>query len=237
MTEFEALASFYTVVDSRRDVRSEFTGGAVDPDALVRILAAAHRAPSVGMSQPWDFVIVKSRTTRALFRDHVESERDNFAALLTEERSETFAAIKIEGILEATMGIVVTYDPSRGGARVLGRNTIDETGIFSVCLAIENLWLAATAEGYGVGWVSFYREEFLADLVDLPSPLRPVAWLCFGPVTGLQEVPDLERFGWRNRSPLRVALHSEKYSNPIDVDVDIDQRSLDAPFRSILRRK
>jgi 5,6-dimethylbenzimidazole synthase len=201
----------YDVINRRRDTRREFTGQPVDPDALERVLAAAHCAPSVGMSQPWDFVLVRSPQTLAAFRSHVAEERDAFASTLSGERAETFDRIKVEGIVESGLGIVVGYDPSRGGPNVLGRHAIADAGLYSVVCAIQNLWLAATAEGLGVGWVSFYREEFLRDLVGFPAHVRPVAWLCVGPVSELPEVPDLERFGWRHRSPLAGVLHEERY--------------------------
>ncbi len=204
-------AALYDVMRRRRDVRREFTGGPLDEEVLTRVLAAAHSAPSVGMSQPWDFVVVRDEATRERFRDHVSSERDTFAASLPEERRATFDRIKVEGILESSAGIVVTYDPRRGGPQVLGRHAIDDAGLYSTCLAIQNLWLAATVEGLGVGWVSFYREPFLADLLDIPGPVRPIAWLCLGPVTHVETVPDLERHGWRERRPLDHAIHHETY--------------------------
>ncbi len=206
------LAAFYHVVSSRRDVRAEFIDEAVDPNVLLRVLSAAHAAPSVGMSQPWDFILIDSPRIKDEFYNHVVAEREVFARKLTVERQEIFTPIKIEGIKEAALGVVVTYDPSRGGNRILGRNTVDETGIFSACLAIENLWLAATAEGYGVGWVSFYREEFLANLLGVDSPVRPIAWLCFGPVSHLEGIPDLERFGWRSRRPLADAVYWNSFT-------------------------
>ncbi|MFE0028517.1 5,6-dimethylbenzimidazole synthase [Amycolatopsis sp. NPDC059021] len=209
MTELEA---FYETLYRRRDVRGEFTGAPIDDDVLHRILSAAHAAPSVGLSQPWDFVLVRDVTTREAFAKHVHDERDVFASSLAEERAGTFQKIKIEGILDATLGIVVTYDPARGAPDVLGRHAIADAGLYSVCLAIQNLWLAATAEGLGVGWVSFYREPFLADLLGIPGGIRPVAWLCVGPVTALAEVPDLERHGWRSRRPLTAALHHERFT-------------------------
>jgi len=205
----------YDAVNRRRDTRAEFTGELVSDEVLRRVLSAAHAAPSVGMSQPWDFVLVRDEETRRRFREHVAHERDVFAESLDGERAETFARIKIEGILESGLGIVVGYDPTRGGPAVLGRHAIADAGLYSVCLAIENLWLAATAEGLGVGWVSFYREEFLADLVGLPDGVRPIAWLCVGPVAGLPDVPDLERFGWRHRSPLDSVLHGDRYGSPV----------------------
>jgi 5,6-dimethylbenzimidazole synthase len=201
----------YDVIARRRDVRAEFSGEAVDLGQLRRILQAAHEAPSVGHSQPWDFVLVFDEDRRAEFADHVETERQTFAEQLEGERRETFERIKVEGIRESGLGVVVTYDESRGGQHVLGRHAIADTGLYSTCLAIQNLWLAATAEGLGVGWVSFYREEFLADLVGLPEGVRPVAWLCLGPVRHLQAVPDLVRHGWRRGRSLDEAIHLESW--------------------------
>jgi len=201
----------YDVIARRRDVRAEFSGETVDLGALRRVLEAAHHAPSVGHSQPWDFVLVFDDRTREAFAEHVETERQTFAAELPPERRETFERIKVEGIRESGLGVVVTYDESRGGQHVLGRHAIADTGLYSTCLAIQNLWLAATAEGLGVGWVSFYREEFLADLVGLPDGVRPVAWLCLGPVTELREVPDLVRHGWRRGRSLDEAVHLDSW--------------------------
>lgn len=205
------MNELYDVINRRRDTRREFTGEPVDPAVLERVLAAAHCAPSVGLSQPWDFVLVRSAATLAAFRDHVAHEREVFAASLPPERADAFGRIKVEGVVESGLGVVVGYDPDRGGPHVLGRHAIADAGLYSVVCAIQNLWLAATAEGLGVGWVSLYREEFLRDLVGLPARVRPVAWLCVGAVAGLPEVPDLERFGWRHRSPLAEVLHEERY--------------------------
>lgn len=207
------MNDLYDVINRRRDTRREFTGERVCADALERVLAAAHCAPSVGMSQPWDFVLVRSPSTLASFRAHVASERDVFASTLSGERAEAFDRIKVEGIVESGLGIVVGYDSSRGGPNVLGRHAIADAGLYSVVCAIQNLWLAATAEGLGVGWVSFYREEFLRGLVGFPAHVRPVAWLCVGTLSELAEVPDLERFGWRHRSPLAEVLHEERYQS------------------------
>jgi 5,6-dimethylbenzimidazole synthase len=206
------LSEFYDVLNRRRDVRGEFTGAPLDPEVLHRVLAAAHAAPSVGLTQPWDFVLVRDPVTRAAFAEHVHGERAVFADSLQGKRSDTFSRIKIEGVMESGLGIVVTYDPKRGSPDVLGRHAIADAGLYSVCLAIQNLWLAATAEGLGVGWVSFYREQFLADLVGVPDGVRPVAWLCVGAVSELAEAPDLERHGWRRRRPLAAAIHEERFS-------------------------
>ena len=206
----------YETMFRRRDVRGQFTGEPVDQPTLWRVLAAAHAAPSVGLSQPWDFVVVDDLQLKERFAAHVRDERERFAATLDPEKAEVFAGIKIEGILESSVSIVVTYDPERGRPAVLGRHTIDDAGLYSVCLAIQNLWLAATAEAWGVGWVSFYDEGVLSDLVALPSQIRPVAWLCVGPVTHLEETPDLERHGWRTRRPLETAVHHNVWDHHTD---------------------
>jgi 5,6-dimethylbenzimidazole synthase len=205
------LAGLYETIHRRRDVRGQFTGASLAPEVLERVLVAAHAAPSVGLSQPWDFVVVEDLVTRRAFYDHVQSERDVFAAGLSPDRAATFAGIKIDGVLESTLSLVVTYDPGRGAPAVLGRHAIADAGLYSVCLAIQNLWLAATAEGLGVGWVSFYREDFVRRLLGIPEAVRPVAWLCLGPVTHLESVPDLERHGWRDRRPLADAVHHGRW--------------------------
>jgi 5,6-dimethylbenzimidazole synthase len=205
------LTNLYEAIHRRRDVRGQFTGTPISPEVLERVLAAAHAAPSVGLSQPWDFVLISDSATKEKFYEHVQLERDEFAATLPPERASVFAGIKVDGVLESTLSVVVTYNPGRGAPGVLGRHTIADAGLYSVCLAIQNLWLAATAEGLGVGWVSFYREEFVQELLGIPDGIRPVAWLCVGPVTHLEETPDLERHGWRRRRPLTDAVHHGRW--------------------------
>jgi 5,6-dimethylbenzimidazole synthase len=204
-------ASVYDTIFARRDVRGEFTGEPADPVVLHRLLSAAHAAPSVGLSQPWDFILVDDLDLRRAFWTHVDDERRVFSAGLPADRAALFARIRIEGILQASTSVVVTLDPDRGAPDVLGRHAIADTSLYSVCLAIENLWLAATAEGWGVGWVSFYREHFLHELLGLPPRVRPIAWLCIGPVTHLHAVPDLERHGWRRRVPLEAVVHHDRW--------------------------
>jgi 5,6-dimethylbenzimidazole synthase len=201
----------YEAVHRRRDVRGQFTGRPIEPAVLARVLGAAHAAPSVGLTQPWDFVLVHDPATRRAFFEHVQAERRAFAGELSGEEAVRFAGIKIDGVLEASLSLVVTYDPARGAPHVLGRRTIADAGLYSVCLAIENLWLACTAEGMGMGWVSFYQESFVSELLGIPQPVRPVAWLCMGPVSHLERTPDLERHGWRERLPLADVLHHDRW--------------------------
>lgn len=207
----EPAMSVYDAIRTRRDVRAEYSGSVIAADVLDRILDAAHRAPSVGNTQPWDFIVVQDPDRLRAFAGHVALKRKEFADSLPPERAAKFDPIKIEGVCESGTGIVVTYDHSRGGTHVLGRASIPETGVFSAALAIQNLWLAAAAEHVGVGWVSFYDRDFLADFIAAPDGVVPIAWLCVGPVDKLQTVPDLERFGWRSGRPLGDAIHRDRF--------------------------
>ena len=204
----------YDAIHRRRDVRGQYTGGPLPPGALDRMLAAAHAAPSVGLSQPWDFIVVADEGCRRAFYEHVQHERSVFADTLSGPTAERFARIKIDGVLESTLSVIVTYDPARGAPAVLGRHAIADSGLYSVCLAIQNFWLAAAAEDLGVGWVSFYREPFVQELLGIPGSIRPVAWLCVGPVTHLERVPDLVRFGWGDRLALADVVHHERWAAP-----------------------
>ncbi len=214
MHDHEHVAGLYETIHRRRDVRDQFTGEAVRPEVLERVLAAAHAAPSVGLSQPWDFVVIDDPAVKLAFWHHVQEERHDFAATLEPARADLFASISIDGVRESSLSLVVTYDRDRGAPGVLGRHSIDDAGLYSVCLAIENLWLAATAQNWGVGWVSFYREEFVRRLLGIPEALRPVAWLCVGPVSALERVPDLERHGWRSRRALSDVVHHNRWGRP-----------------------
>lgn len=206
-----SATDIYSVIHRRRDVRTGFTGAPIPDESLERVLAAAHAAPSVGLSQPWDFVLVRDLDTKQRFHSHVMEERTTFAATLPPQRRAAFEQIRIEGVLDSTLSIVVTFDPTRAAPAVLGQHSIPDTGLYSVCLAIQNLWLAATAEDLGVGWVSFYREAFLSDLLGLPEHIRPIAWLCLGPITHLEPEPDLERHRWRARTDLSAVVHHDRW--------------------------
>ena len=213
------VRAFYDVVYRRRDVRAEFTGEPVERSTLARLLSAAHAAPSVGLSQPWDFIVVNDDELRRRFERHVRDEQAEFAATLDRDAAETFSRIKIDGILESSLSVVVTYDAQRGGPAVLGRHAIADAGLYSTCLAIENLWLSCIVEGWGLGWVSFYRELFLQELLHIPTGVRPVAWLCMGPISSLQETPDLERHGWRQRRGLDEFLHFDLWESRAEFSI------------------
>lgn len=207
---------FYKAVYSRRDVRARFVPREVEDEKLSRILRAAHHAPSVGFSQPWNFVLVRDRATRERIRMSFEAERDRSAGLVGEPRRSQYLSLKLEGILDAPVNVCVTYDPSRFGPFVIGRTSIPETGVYSVCCAIQNLWLAARAEGIGLGWVSILSNGVLSDALGLPEHVVPVAYLCLGYVEGFAQKPDLESAGWLPRLGLEDVVYFERWGRAED---------------------
>jgi 5,6-dimethylbenzimidazole synthase len=212
MTEKEGL---YKAVFSRRDVRSHFIDKKIPDDVLVKILNAAHHAPSVGFSQPWDFILIKNKTTKLKVKDSFTQEREKSISLLDNDsdRQDKYIRLKLEGILESDINICVTYDPERFGPFILGRTSIPETGEYSVCCAIQNLWLAARAEGIGVGWVSILSIEDLRKILAIPNHVKPIAYLCLGYVNKFEVRPDLERAGWLKRTILSKVIHFEDWNN------------------------
>jgi len=202
----------YDAIHSRRDVR-EFRPDPVPDEVLRRILEAAHHAPSVGFMQPWGFVLVRDLALRERVRASFERENRRAAELYTGARRTLYESLKLEGILDAPLNVCVTCDRSRGGT-VLGRNSIPETDLFSTCLAVQNLWLAARADGVGVGWVSILDPRELAQLLELPPSVVPVAYLCVGYPESFAPQPLLERVGWRQRLPLEDVVFSERYGRP-----------------------
>jgi len=203
--------SFYKAIYSRRDVRSNFTSESIDDQVLTRILKAAHHAPSVGFSQPWNFILVKNIETREKIKESFEKEKAKSSNLVEEPRRSKYLSYKLEGILESAINVCVTYDPTKTGSFVIGRTSIPETGIFSVCCAVQNMWLAARTEGIGMGWVSILSNQALRDALDIPDHVLPVAYLCMGHVSKFEPKPDLETKGWLPRLELEDVIYHEKW--------------------------
>ena len=199
------------VIAERRDVRRGFLNLPIDGELLTRVLESAHRAPSVGLSQPWDFLVIRDLATRRKVHDLATAQRDAFAASLPEDRRARFDGLKIEAILDTPVNIAVTCDPGRGGRHVLGRHADPRTTWFSAAIAIQNLWLAARAEGLGVGWVSFFEPADVANVLDLPAHIELVGYLCVGYVEEFAAAPELVRSGWAKRRPLEWAIHHEEW--------------------------
>ena len=205
------IDAFYRLAAARRDIRNGFLPGPVSDDVLTRILAAAHQAPSVGLSQPWDFLIVRDRAVRERVHALASRQREAFARSLPRSRALAFRDIKIEAILDTPVNIVVTSDPTRGGRHVLGRQTQPQVAAYSSVCAVQNLWLAARAEGLGAGWVSFFGERELARVLELPSHVEIVAYLCIGHVTEFPPAPELALSGWARQRPLAWAVHDGRW--------------------------
>ena len=203
------LQAVYDVIAERRDVR-RFRADDVGEDVLQRVLAAAHQAPSVGLMQPWRLIVVRNLQTRSEIRRLAQRERLRQADRF-DERARTFLDQKIEGVVEAPVGVCVCCDHGDPREEVLGRGTIAETDIYSTACAIENLWLAARAEGLGVGWVSFYRPPDLQALLGLPRRVEPIAYLCVGWPDEQPVRPTLETVGWSQRLPLESVVMHERW--------------------------
>jgi len=197
------------VIGARRDIR-RFRSDPVAQEAVDRALAASHRAPSVGLSQPWRFIVIRSQATRLAARHLAERERVRQAPHLG-PRARQFLDQKVEGIHEAPVSICVCCLRDTPPERVLGRATMHDTDLYSTACAIQNLWLTARAEGLGVGWVSFFRPEDLRELLGIPATAEPVAWLCVGYPDERPTRPGLEAAGWASRTPLESVTYAERW--------------------------
>ena len=160
----EEKKGLYKAIHSRRDVRSHFTSKPIEDEILSRILNAAHHAPSVGFSQPWNFILIKDQNTKSKIKKSFDEEKDRSSKLVEEPKKSKYLSFKLEGILESPVNLCVTYDPSKFGPFVIGRSSIPEAGLYSVCCAIQNLWLSARTEGVGLGWVSILSNEVLKEV-------------------------------------------------------------------------
>jgi nicotinate-nucleotide--dimethylbenzimidazole phosphoribosyltransferase len=218
-------AGVWRAIEERRDIR-KFRPDPL-PEALVaRLLGAAHAAPSVGLSQPWRFIVVRDEATRTSMQALAQKERLAQADFF-DDRSGQFLDLKIEGIREAPLSICVCCDRGEPGEEILGRHTVRDTDIYSTCLAIENLWLAARAEGVGVGWVSFYQPEDLSRLLGLPERVVPIAWLCVGYPDERPTRPGLEASGWHERRPLDEVTFADRWGQR--VEPSLAPSAVDAP--------
>lgn len=204
----EERAAVYRVIAERRDMR-HFSGGEVAPALLARLLEAAHQAPSVGLMQPWRFIRITRPALRESIHGLVEVERRRTAEALGERGSE-FMRLKVEGIRDCAELLVVALMDGRE-AHVFGRRTLPEMDLASLACAIQNLWLAARAEGLGMGWVSLFDPQALAELLAMPAGSKPLAVLCLGPVEAFYEAPMLVQQGWARPRPLHELLFENRW--------------------------
>lgn len=220
MNEFtdDEKNGLYKAIFSRRDVRSHFLSKPIEDKILTKILNAAHHAPSVGFSQPWNFILIKDPKTKKKIKESFEIEKSRSSTLVDEPRKSKYMSLKLEGILESPINICITYDPSKFGPFVIGRSSIPETGLYSVCCSIQNLWLAARTEGLGLGWVSILSNNVLRNVLELPDHVIPVAYMCLGYVEEFSDKPDLEKVGWLPRLELEDVVYYEKWEQKEDPD-------------------
>ena len=190
----------YRAITERRDMRRFVPDEKVSDDVLSRVLAAAHAAPNVGLMQPWRFIRITDSALRREIHDLVDAERRH-TALALGERGDEFLALKVEGILDCAELFVVALRDGRN-AHVFGRRTLPHMDLASVSCAIQNMWLAARTEGLGMGWVSIFDPQRLAELVGMPSGAEPVAVICLGPVPEFPDRPMLELDQWAIGRPL-----------------------------------
>ena len=205
------LQGVYRAIRERRDVRSGFLPEPLSEEVLDRLMDAAHRAPSVGLMQPWRFILIRALEIRKAVHDIFL--RSNQAALDIYEgdRRKKYASLRLEGILEAPQNLCIVCNPECKRGHRLGRLSMPETALYSAVCAVQNLWLAARAEGIGVGWVSILDKKALHEVLHIPENIVPVAYLCLGYVDHFAAEPDLERAGWERRIPLDQVLAFERY--------------------------
>jgi 5,6-dimethylbenzimidazole synthase len=206
--EFSAAErdAIYKCIFNRRDVRGQFLPDPIPDAVLARLLKAAHHAPSVGFMQPWDFIVVRNPAVRQRVRDAFQAANLEAAEMFEDEKQKTYRRLKLEGIVEAPIGICITCDRSRTGKVVLGRTHQADMDLYSAVCAVQNLWLAARAENIGVGWVSIIKPDDLREALAIPPSIQPIAYLCVGYVSHFFQKPDLEAAGWLPRMPLSDAV-------------------------------
>ena len=204
-------AAVYQAIFNRRDVRDQFLPDAVPDEVLARVLMAAHHAPSVGFMQPWNFLMVRSAEVKQRIHDVFRSANDEAARMFPDEKREIYSKLKLQGILEAPINLCITCDRSRSGPVVIGRTHIPTMDLYSSVCAVQNLWLAARAEGLGVGWVSIFHEKALQDALGIPHHIVPIAYLCIGYVSHFKDKPELEAAGWLPRLPINDLMYFEQW--------------------------
>jgi 5,6-dimethylbenzimidazole synthase len=201
----------YRAIYERRDIRSQFLPNPVPEDLLARLLDAAHHGPSVGLMQPWDFIVIRDPAVRAAVHQCFVEANRKAAEQYTGDRRALYDSLKLAGILDAPVNLCVTCDRERTLGGGLGRQTDRSTDLYSTVCAIQNLWLAARAESLGVGWVSILDYDSLRELLGIPSHCVPVGYLCLGYVSEFPDQPELETAGWERRENLSRLVHWDRW--------------------------
>ncbi len=206
----------YKAIFSRRDIRM-YKPTPIPTESLHRILQAGHSAGSVGMMQPWNFIVLDDTDKRNVVHQHFVECNDEAAKVWREERQIHYGALKLQGILDSPLNIIITCDHTRGGRQVLGRHTIPETDIYSTCLAVQNMWLAARAEGIGMGWLSIMQPEVVKTILEIPSHVSIIAYMTVGFPVEFPDTPLLEAVGWKQRNSLRNVVFKNRWNTTFDI--------------------
>ena len=212
----EARDAIYHAIFSRRDVRGQFLPTPVPDEVLSRILTAAHHAPSVGFMQPWNFLVVRSQDTKRRVHAAFAKAHAEAAGMFEGDRRATYQKLKLEGIIESPIGICITCDRERTDPVVVGRTHMKTMDLYSSVCAVQNLWLAARAEGLGVGWVSIFHQADLQEALGIPKGITPIAYLCVGYVSHFHAKPELETAGWLPRLPMEDLVYFEQWGQRDD---------------------
>jgi 5,6-dimethylbenzimidazole synthase len=207
--------AIYRAIETRRDVRSQFLPDPLDEGLLRRLLLAAHHAPSVGFMQPWNFLVIRSPEVKGELRAAFTRANDEAREMFEGEKRALYSSLKLQGLTEAPVVLVITCDHTRGGEVVLGRTHNRDTDLYSTVCAVQNLWLAARAEGVGVGWVSIFHDADLRAILRLPDHVTPVACLCLGHVKELHTEPELQAKGWRQRLALEDLICHDRWPEEV----------------------
>ena len=206
-------SAVYQAITTRRDVRSEFLPTPVPDALLARLLMAAHHAPSVGFMQPWNFLVVRSGEVKQKVHDAFRRANDEAKLLFPDRQRDMYSQLKLQGILDAPINLAVTCDRSRTGPVVLGRTHMPTMDLYSSVCAVQNLWLAARAEGLGVGWVSIFHETDLQSALGIPADIVTIAYLCIGYVSHFDDKPALETAGWLPRLPIETLVFQDQWGH------------------------
>jgi nicotinate-nucleotide--dimethylbenzimidazole phosphoribosyltransferase len=229
--------ALHLVIQKRRDIRLFRAGLPIPDEVLRRILDAAHHAPSVGYSQPWDFIVVRDLDRRARIRENFLQCRAAEAARYPSPRREQYLAYRLEGIVDSSLNLCVTVDLRPTDEQTLGTIAQPEALRWSACCAVQNLWLAARAEGVGVGWVSIVEPSVLRKELNLPAGIEPVAYLCVGYPVEFRDRPMLEESGWRGRRALDDVIHEEVFPAPPLAPKKIAEFTSSAPGADLAARE
>lgn len=204
---------FEEILKHRRDVRgNRFLPDPITDQEIDKLIDAALYSPSVGFSQPWEFVVIRDDEIKGKVQQVFEEENRKGAEHFQDEKQQRYLRLKLEGIAEAPVNLAVFYNPAKGP--VLGQTSMKDMGLYSVVCAVQNIWLMARAMNIGVGWVSILDPDQINKILHMPEGRSLVAYLCVGKVSKFADTPELETLGWEKRKQKSAVVFSERHDQP-----------------------